>query len=234
MSTDDPAEKPEKCISQANYITALSHLYRGEMHRSQVWRLRLDTTTNWSIVATLGILTFSFNNPRYSSETLILGMYANLVFLFIEARRFRFFDVWRARVRMLEEHFFSPVLFGDRLDPQESWGPHVASDLRHPKFKITMMQAIRARLTRNFIYVFLFLLVAWVGRVIVLPIPESEGVLGLFTIGGVPGWVPIVLVIVLHLFLVGVILFTPRVKPPEVSYWPDPEHQGNEISTLDV
>ena len=26
--------------------------YRGEMYRSTVWRTRLDTTTNWSVVTT--------------------------------------------------------------------------------------------------------------------------------------------------------------------------------------
>jgi Predicted integral membrane protein (DUF2270) len=35
-------------------IGALAHLYRGEMYRSTVWRTRLDTTTNWSVV-TIGI-----------------------------------------------------------------------------------------------------------------------------------------------------------------------------------
>jgi uncharacterized membrane protein len=33
-------------------ITALSHLYRGEVYRSTVWRTRLDTTTNWAVVTT--------------------------------------------------------------------------------------------------------------------------------------------------------------------------------------
>ena len=33
-------------------ITALSHLYRGELYRSTVWRTRLDATTNWAVVAT--------------------------------------------------------------------------------------------------------------------------------------------------------------------------------------
>ena len=28
-------------------------------------------------------------------------MFANVVFLLIEARRFRFFDVWRARIRKI-------------------------------------------------------------------------------------------------------------------------------------
>src|SRR5512134_2027510 len=31
-------------------VGALAHLYRGEMYRSTVWRTRLDTTTNWSVV----------------------------------------------------------------------------------------------------------------------------------------------------------------------------------------
>ena len=35
-------------------ITALAHLYRGEVYRSTIWRTRLDTTTNWSVV-TLGV-----------------------------------------------------------------------------------------------------------------------------------------------------------------------------------
>ena len=58
-------------VGRSEYVTALSHFYRGEMNRALSWRARLDTTTNWAVVATLGILTFSFNNPQYSQETLI-------------------------------------------------------------------------------------------------------------------------------------------------------------------
>ena len=32
----------------------IAHLYRGEVYRSTIWRTRLDTTTNWSVV-TLGV-----------------------------------------------------------------------------------------------------------------------------------------------------------------------------------
>ena len=32
----------------------LAHLYRAEVYRSTIWRTRLDTTTNWSVV-TLGV-----------------------------------------------------------------------------------------------------------------------------------------------------------------------------------
>lgn len=47
-------------------IGALAHLYRAEIYRSTIWRTRLDTTTNWSVV-TLGValsITFSSPQPR--------------------------------------------------------------------------------------------------------------------------------------------------------------------------
>jgi uncharacterized membrane protein len=221
-------------LSGREAVTAIAHLYRGEMKRSLVWRTRLDTTTNWAIVSTLALLTFSFNNPEYSSETLIVGMYANMVFLLIEARRFRFFDVWRARVRMIEENFYGPLLRRDGSSPDAHWAVHVADDLLRPKFKITMMQAVKARLMRNFVFVFVFLLAAWVGRVLVIPVPESHSLTGIFSIGGLPGWVPMTLVAVLYGFLLLVIFLTPKAEPPEVSYWPDPRHKGKDVPSLDA
>ena len=221
-------------LRRDEYITALAHFYRGEMHRSLVWRVRLDTTTNWAIVATVAILTFSFNNPQYSSETMIVGMYANLVFLLIEARRFRFFDVWRARVRMIEENFYGPMLRRDMKSPERYWGPQVADDLWRPRFHMTIFQAVKARFLRNFIYVFAFLLLAWIGRFLALPTVDPSGMAGMFGIGALSGWVPLALVVVPYLGLIGVVVFTPPVTPPEICYWPDPEHPGEDVPTLDA
>ncbi len=237
---DDPGpcvDYEREPLSRPEYVTALAHFYRAEMNRSLQWRLRLDATTNWAVLATLGILTFSFNNPQYSQETLIAGMFANLVFLLLEARRFRFFDVWRARVRMIEENFYGPVLRRDLESPVPRWGEHVADDLLHPKFKISLLQAIRARLLRNYVYVFTFLLLAWIGRILVVGRPhvlDLDGLDSLFGIGGIPAWVPIALVAVLYVGLLAVILFTPKVEPAEKSYWPDPQHLGTDVPSLDV
>jgi uncharacterized membrane protein len=228
------ADYESKPLTRAEYVTALAHFYRGEMYRAQIWRKRLDTTTNWAIISTLGILTFSFNNPEYSQETLIAGMYANLVFLLLEARRFRFFDVWRARVRMIEENFYGPILRRAPASSQEHWGEHVADDLLHPKFKITMLQALKARLLRNYVYVFAFLLLAWIGRSFVLRTPESGDLDGMFGIGAIPGWVPVILVAVLNVGLLALSLFTPRALPPEECYWLDPQHEGQDVPSLDV
>lgn len=227
-----PDDKPEfetTPLSRAEYITALAHFYRAEMHRSLVWRTRLDTTTNWAILATLAILTASLQNPAYAREALLMGMFSNVVFLLIEARRFRFFDVWRARVRMIEENFYGGILRRDQSSPDFRWGDHVADDLLCPRFHLTRLQAFRARLMRNFRFIFLFLLVAWIGHRIAPAAPIHE--LGL---SALPNWVPDATVAVLYLGLIGIAIFTPRAQAPEVAYWPDPDHPGEDISSLDV
>jgi uncharacterized membrane protein len=229
---DMPADRPlfeDQPLTRNEYIQALAHFYRAEMHRSLVWRTRLDTTTNWAIIATLAILTSSLQNPAYAREALLLGMAANVVFLIIEARRFRFFDVWRARVRMLEENFYGGILRRDQASPDDEWGASVADDLLRPRFHMTRIQAFRARLMRNFRWIFLFLLVAWIGHG--LGTPDEATLMGLQKL---PVWLPDVIVAALYLGLLGVAVFTPRVEAPEISYFADPEHPGEDIGTLDV
>jgi uncharacterized membrane protein len=54
-------------------ITALSHLYRGEVYRSTVWRTRLDTTTNWAVVTTGLALSMTFSSETASPLPLVLS-----------------------------------------------------------------------------------------------------------------------------------------------------------------
>jgi len=229
---DLAANRPEfedTPLTRSEYITALAHFYRAEMHRSLVWRARLDTTTNWAIVSTLAILTTSLSNPVYAREALLLGMFANIVFLVIEARRFRFFDVWRARVRMLEENFYGGILRRDQFSPQDMWGSHVADDLLRPRFHLTKLQAVRARLMRNFRFIFLFLLGAWIAQRISPIAPPHET--GLYAL---PAWVADGVVFAIYLSLVLIAVLTPHAIVPELAYWPDPKHPGEDISALDV
>ncbi len=228
LPNDTPAFE-QTPLTRGEYITALAHFYRAEMHRSLVWRTRLDTTTNWAIISTLAILTASLNNPTYARETLLLGMFTNIVFVTIEARRFRFFDVWRARVRMLEENFYGGILRRDQVSPQDMWGSHVADDLLCPRFHLTRMQAFRARLMRNFRYIFFFLLVAWViNRISPMAEPNDMGLYAL------PSWGPDAIVATIYVSLILIAIFTPRAVAPEFAYWPDPDHPGEDISSLDV
>jgi Predicted integral membrane protein (DUF2270) len=68
-------------------ITALSHLYRGEMYRSTVWRTRLDATTNWAVVTTGLALSLTFSSEAASPLPLVLVGLLVAVFLLIEGRR---------------------------------------------------------------------------------------------------------------------------------------------------
>ena len=97
-TTVSPAREPP---FNGTELTMLAHLYRGEMYRSKVWRTR-HATTNWAVVTTGIALSVAFSNAENSPLPLVLVALLDLVFLAIEARRYRYFDIWRTRVRLME------------------------------------------------------------------------------------------------------------------------------------
>ena len=44
-----------------------------------------------------------------------------VIFLIFEARRYRYFNVWRARARWMETHFYAKMLRGEGLSLGEDW-----------------------------------------------------------------------------------------------------------------
>jgi len=145
--------------------TAMAHFYRGEMNRLTTWRMRMDVTTNWAIVATIGLLSLSFKHPS-ADAILLVAVSALWVLLSIESRRYRFYDVWRWRIRILEAHLIAPILTPtERPLPQGPWRKDLTSDLLYPTFKIPMHEAMGRRLLRNFIYLFLLVLAVALGHV---------------------------------------------------------------------
>src|SRR5262245_18272825 len=73
-------------LTRAEYINAMVHFYRGEMHRAQLWRTRLDTTTNWAVFTVAGMTSFTFSDPSHSPFILVLGSLLVTAFLCFEAR----------------------------------------------------------------------------------------------------------------------------------------------------
>lgn len=156
-------------LTRQEYISAMVHFYRGEMYRSQIWRMRLDTTTNWAVVTTAAVVSFTFGDATHPHIILLLANLLIAIFLIHEARRFRYFAVYRARVRMLEENFFLPLLTRRLTSPLSGWGEMVATDLDQPKFKTTFFEAIGFRLSRNYLWIFLILTLAWFVKLFVHP-----------------------------------------------------------------
>ena len=98
-------ESSTSCLPReftAAEIGALAHLYRGEVYRSTIWRTRLDNTTNWAVAALGLAMSASFSHSEASALPLVLIGILIIVFLIFEARRYRYFNVWRARARWLE------------------------------------------------------------------------------------------------------------------------------------
>ena len=60
-------------LTRTEYITAMVHFYRGERSRADAWRNRLDPTTNWAVVTTAGMLSFTFGDPYHSHVPLLLA-----------------------------------------------------------------------------------------------------------------------------------------------------------------
>ncbi|MBZ0309265.1 MAG: DUF2270 domain-containing protein, partial [Anaerolineae bacterium] len=97
-------------LEAGNFVTALIHLYRGEVARSTAWRNRLDNTTNWAVVATTAAISFAFAQPNTHHSVIILITIMVTLFLLIEARRYRYYELWSYRIRLIETDFYAAML----------------------------------------------------------------------------------------------------------------------------
>ena len=105
-SPTDPHAEQEPAFSGAE-IGAIAHLYRAEVYRSTMWRTRLDNTTNWAVVTTGIAFSMTYSSPEASPLPLFVVLLLVGVFLGLEARRYRYFNVWRARCRLMETDFYA-------------------------------------------------------------------------------------------------------------------------------
>jgi uncharacterized membrane protein len=178
-------------MTRSEYITAMVHFYRGEMYRATQWRIRLDNTTNWAIISAGGLLTFSFGHPESSPLVLVLGQALLFSFLWIESRRYRFFDVWRSRVRKIEENFYNPILTRRLVSPDPLWGDTVAFDLSQPTFKMSRWHALHQRMRANYLLLFVVLNVAWITKLFIHPTPTRSWatIAARLEVGLIPWWI---------------------------------------------
>jgi uncharacterized membrane protein len=172
MEATRPAFVPHEF--DAATIGALAHLYRGEVYRSTVWRTRLDATTNWAVV-TLGIaVSITFSSSEASPLPLLLAGVLCIVFLVFEARRYRYFNVWRARARWMEKNFYAPMLLGKEVDADADWSKILAQDYCEPRHHISFARAIGRRLRRNYVWILGIQTLAYYGKIAIDPKPIAS------------------------------------------------------------
>jgi hypothetical protein len=100
----------------------------------------------------------------------LLNILLVTTFLFIEARRYRYYELWAYRVRLMETDFFAPMLVPP-FHPSPDWAEALAENLLQPQFPISLLEAIGRRLRRNYLWIYTVMVVAWMARLWLVPQP---------------------------------------------------------------
>lgn len=211
---------PSGLVSDSNYVTAMSHFYRGEMGRIMAWRARLDATSTWAITTTTTIFTVSFSFPEVPHIIFFFNICIVSIMLWIESRRYRFYDAFRGRVRMLEAHFLVPMVARSNRMLQGEWQKLVCEDLLLPSFKISKLEALGRRLKRNYFFIYLVILAAWSVKVLMhsrVPITNVSTFYQALGVKGFPSWAVLVVFLFTYGALGALTIWTTRHSSGEIS-----------------
>ena len=195
-------------LRPSEFTTAMVHLFRAEITRANVWRQRLDATTNWAVVTTGATITFAFSQSLGHHSVIILNTLLVTLFLFIEARRYRYYELWSYRVRLMETDFFGAMLVPP-FRPAPDWAESLAENLLHPDFPISMWEAFGRRYRRNYMWIYLVLGLAWLAKVLLHPTVATSWseLIARGAIGGLPGWLVLTVGVIFNglLMLIGLL-----------------------------
>jgi uncharacterized membrane protein len=201
-------------MTPAEFNTAMIHFYRGEVQRSNTWRNRLDTTTNWAVITAGATLSFVFSSNTNPHFVIPINSILVAIFLLMEARRYRYYEIWSSRVRILETGYFANILMPENRPADEAWAEHLAADLTTPHFTITEWEAVGRRLRRNYLWIFALLALSWNLKVYLHPLPARDfnTFIDRAQVGVVPGWIVFVVGIVFNALVLGFAIGTLRLR----------------------
>lgn len=153
----------------------LVHFYRAVVTHSDVWRQRLDATTNWAAATTAGMVTFTFGvqAPHF---ILLLALAFDSVFLLMEARRYQTYDLWRGRLLVLNRYMVGPILDPVETPPEEMMRAKLAElarDLGRTSPKLSLLHAAGFRIYRNYGFLFGIVVLAWFMKLSIHPRASS-------------------------------------------------------------
>jgi uncharacterized membrane protein len=180
-------------LTRSEFINAIVHLYRGELGEATAWRSRIDTTTHWAVVLSATALSFIFSDQSGERHVLIpiVSLFCTFLLL-MEARRYRFFDIWRSRARMIEMNFYRPLLEGS-TPAMPDWAERLAQDMEWPRFHIPWWEAAGRRLRRNYQWIYAILLGSWLVALTTHPTSTTSPaeIVARASVGPLPGWLVI-------------------------------------------
>jgi len=180
-------------MNEAARATILIHYYRAMAGRADIWRTRMDATTNWAIGTTAGVVSLVLANALVPHYVVFLASFLTLILLRLEARRLTFYHLWQQRALALERHLVGAALSGDaeaaRELPAEALRLELEGHLGTTIPTMSLLQAISRRLRRVYVYLLGAQVVAWVLKLMSgMKTPASfEQLASRAEIGPVPG-----------------------------------------------
>lgn len=200
-------------LKSNDFNTALVHFYRGELSRSNTWRARLDTTTNWAVITTGATLSFAFGSANNPAVIIIVNTVLILLFLLMEARRYRYYELWVYRVRIIEQNFFARLLSPPFL-PEAEWADRLTDSINRPRFPISLLEAFGRRYRRNYAPIFLILAVSWLLKVYIHPTEATSWAqfVSRAAIGPMTGEVVLAVGVLFHALLIGLGIASVRLR----------------------
>jgi uncharacterized membrane protein len=190
----------------AEFNTAIVHLHRAEVQRANTWRTRLDQTTNWAVVTTGAAISFSLSDPNHFHGVIVLNTLLVTLFLWIESRRYRYYELWSHRIRMIETDFFA-AMFSPPFAPSPTWAESLTESLLRPDFPVSMWEAFGRRFRRNYMWIFLILGAAWMLKMFLHPTPADslEQLIARANLGSLSGEIVVMVGVAFNgaIFLIG-------------------------------
>lgn len=211
---------PAASLNDPCYVNTLVHFYRGELARIMVWRQRLDITTTWAITTTTTIIGVAFSFRDIPHIVFFFNLALVWIMLWIEARRYRFYDAFRGRVRMLESHFLVPMISQNLPVLDGEWRRLVCEDLILPSFKISKLEAVGRRLKRNYVFIFAIIMIAWTIKIFLhaeVPIHSFREFYLALAVHELPAWLACVVYFGTIITITALVAYIARTSSEEVN-----------------
>lgn len=153
-----------EALDPRNPPQVLVHFYRASVQHADVWRQRLDSTTNWAVITTAAVITFAFGSVTAPHFVVLLALLFDAFFLFMEARRYQAYNVWQRRIRVLHRALVVPAL--KRSDEVErelvaTLLAGLARDLGHWLPTISIYGALGYRIRRSYALLLTLVMFTW-------------------------------------------------------------------------
>jgi uncharacterized membrane protein len=125
-----------------------------------------------------------------------------------------------AIITMLEAHFLVPMVMENREMLHGEWKKLVCEDLILPCFKISKLEAVGRRLKRNYIFIFILILMAWVTKVFLhasAPINDFVSFYQALRIGHIPSWLVALIFAGTFVTVISITIYVSKKSSGEIS-----------------